>query len=64
MLRRRGLQVHRVERLQDPRVSEVVSEELGLCPTLQVDLTVAVRVVVRRADDDLITDCRWSSSRY
>ena len=31
---------------------------------LQVDLTVAVRVVVRRADDDLIPDCRWGSSRY
>ena len=31
---------------------------------LQVDLTVAVRVVVRRADNDLIPDCRWGSSRY
>ena len=42
----------------------MVSEEFGLCPTLQVDLTVAVRVVVRRADDDLVPDCRWGSSRY
>ena len=32
--------------------------------TLQINLAVAVRVVIRRADDDLVPDCRWGSSRY